>query len=146
MYFHKYSKYKPSNSSICENYIKPFGIFWNYISKCPYIRRKRIPISLHRVPAGRSNKVKTYSISVGSPCIILVYPCCWWCYSFLAMTKTVQNFEFACFPKQRVWFIKWMSQVDYSQLFSKPLTISMSKKGLYKHSVLLASSPVPDLI
>ena len=24
-YFHKYSKYKPSNTSICENYIKPVG-------------------------------------------------------------------------------------------------------------------------
>ena len=68
MYFHKYSKYKPSNSSICESYIKPVGIFGNYISKCLDIRRKRRPISLHRVPPGRSNKVKTYSISVGSPC------------------------------------------------------------------------------
>ena len=69
MYFHKYTKYKPSNTSICENYIKPVGIFGNYISKCPDIRRKRRPISFHRVPPGRSNKVKTYFSSVGSPCI-----------------------------------------------------------------------------
>ena len=27
MYFHKYSKYKPSNTSIYENYIKPVRIF-----------------------------------------------------------------------------------------------------------------------
>ena len=68
MYFHKYSKYKPSNSSISESYIKPDGIFGNYMSKCPDIRRKRKPISLHRMLPGRSNKFKTYSISVGSPC------------------------------------------------------------------------------
>ena len=66
MYFHKYSKYKPS--SISENHIKPVGIFGNYISKCPNIRRKRRPISLHRVLPGQSNKVKSYSSSVGSPC------------------------------------------------------------------------------
>ena len=71
MYFHKYSKHKPSNSSICESYIKPIGIFVNYISKCPDIRRKRRPLSLHRVPPGQSNKDKTYSSSVGSPCTVL---------------------------------------------------------------------------
>ena len=70
MYFHKYSKYKPSNSSICESYIKPVGIFGNYLSKCLDIRIKRRPISLHRVPPGQSNKVKPYSISVGSPCSV----------------------------------------------------------------------------
>ena len=68
MYFHKYSKYKPSNNSICENYLKPVGIFGNDMSKCPDIRRKRTPNSLHKVPPGRSNKIKTYFISVGSPC------------------------------------------------------------------------------
>ena len=67
MYFHKYSKYKPS---ISENHIKPVGIFGNCISKCPNIRRKRRPISLHRVLPGQSNKVKSYSSSVGSPCSV----------------------------------------------------------------------------
>ena len=33
MYFHKYSKYKPSNSLICENYIKPVDIFGVIMSK-----------------------------------------------------------------------------------------------------------------
>ena len=66
MYFHKYSKYKPS--SISENHIKPVGIFGNYISKCPDIRRKRRPISLHRgVPPGRSNKVKLISVELDHP-------------------------------------------------------------------------------
>ena len=60
MYFHKYSKYKPSNSSICENYINLLEFLENgkCISKCPDIRRKRRPISLHRVPPGRSDKGK----------------------------------------------------------------------------------------
>ena len=71
MYFHKYSKYKPSNSSICESYIKPVGIFGNDISKYLEIRRKRRPLSLHRVPPGQSNKDKTYFSSVGSPCTVL---------------------------------------------------------------------------
>ena len=49
MYFHRYSKYKPSNSSICESYIKPVGIFGNHISKYPDIRRKIISISLQTI-------------------------------------------------------------------------------------------------
>ena len=69
MYFHKYSKYKPYKTSICENYIKPVEIFGDHISKCPDTRRKRRPISLHRVPPCRISKVKTNSSSVGSPCI-----------------------------------------------------------------------------
>ena len=48
--------------------MKPVGIFGNNISKCPDIMRKRTPISLHRVPPVRSNKVKDYVSSVGSPC------------------------------------------------------------------------------
>ena len=68
MYFPKYSKYKPSNTSICENYIKPVGIFGNHLSKCPDVKRKRRHISLLRVPPGRTNKVKTYFSSVGSSC------------------------------------------------------------------------------
>ena len=68
MYFDKYSKYKPSNSSICESYIKPIGVFGNYKSKCPEIRRKRRPISLYRVPPRQSNEAKDYISSVGSPC------------------------------------------------------------------------------
>ena len=43
-------------------------IFGNYWSKCPDIKRIRRPISLQRVPPGRSNKAKTYFSSVGSPC------------------------------------------------------------------------------
>ena len=69
MYSHKYSKYKPSDTSICENCIKHVENFGNHISKCPDIRRKRRPISLHRVSHGQSNKVKTYLSSVGSPCV-----------------------------------------------------------------------------
>ena len=49
--------------------MKPVGIFGNNISKCPDIMRKRTPFSLHRVPPVRSNKVKDYVSSVGSPCI-----------------------------------------------------------------------------
>ena len=71
MHFHKYSKYKPSNTPICEKYIKPVGIFGNNISKCPDIMRKRTPISLHRVPPVRSNKVKDNVSSVGSPCMLV---------------------------------------------------------------------------
>ena len=48
--------------------MKPIGIFGNNISKCPDIMRKRTPISPHRVPPVRSNKVKDYFSSVGSPC------------------------------------------------------------------------------
>ena len=46
-------------SSICESYIKPVGIFGNYTWKSPDIRRKRRPISLHKVPPGQSNKVSS---------------------------------------------------------------------------------------
>ena len=69
MYFHKYSKYKPTNISICENCIKPVQIFGNHLSKCPDIKRKRRPISLHRVLPGRSSTVQHYFSSVGSPWI-----------------------------------------------------------------------------
>ena len=48
--------------------MKPVWIFGNNISKFPDIMRKRTPISLHRVPPVRSNKVKDYISSVGSPC------------------------------------------------------------------------------
>ena len=48
--------------------MKPVGIFGNNISKCPDIMRKGTPISPHRVPPVRSNKVKDYFSSVGSPC------------------------------------------------------------------------------
>ena len=48
--------------------MKPVGIFGNNISKCPDIMRKRTPISPHRVPPVRSNKVKDYVSLVGSPC------------------------------------------------------------------------------
>ena len=44
-------------------------MFVNHLSKCPDIKTKSKSISLHRVPPGRSNKVKTYFSSVGSPCI-----------------------------------------------------------------------------
>ena len=68
MYFYKYSKYKPSNSSISESYIKSVGIFGNNISKYPHIKRKKTPISLDKVISDRSYKVKTYFNLVGSPC------------------------------------------------------------------------------
>ena len=78
MYFYKYSKYKPSNTSICENYINPVGIFGNHLSKCPDIGRKRGPISIHRMPPRRSYKVKDYISSAGSPCTcILLYLHTW---------------------------------------------------------------------
>ena len=48
--------------------MKPVGIFGNHLSECPDIKRKGTPISIHRVPHGQSNKVKTYFSSVGSPC------------------------------------------------------------------------------
>ena len=44
--------------------MKSVGIFINKISKSSDIKRKRTP----RVHPGRSNKVKTYFTSVGSPC------------------------------------------------------------------------------
>ena len=47
--------------------MNPVGIFGNNISKCPDIIRKRAPISPHRVPPVRSNKVKDYSSSVDHP-------------------------------------------------------------------------------
>ena len=71
MYFHKYSFQNPSNSPICENCMKPVGILGNNISKYPDIMRKRTPISPHRVPPVRSNKVKDYVSSVGSPCTLI---------------------------------------------------------------------------
>ena len=52
--------------------MKPVGIFGNNISKFQDIMRKRTPISLLRVPPIRSNKVKDYVSSVGSPCIVVV--------------------------------------------------------------------------
>ena len=48
--------------------MKPVRIFGNNISKCPDMMRKSTHISLHRVPPVRSNKVKDYISSVGSPC------------------------------------------------------------------------------
>ena len=37
--------------------MKLVGIFGNNISKCPDIMRKRTPMSPHRVPPVRSNKI-----------------------------------------------------------------------------------------
>ena len=41
------------------------------------IKRKKRPISHHKVPPGRSNKVKTYFSSVGSPCKRKLSLNCW---------------------------------------------------------------------
>ena len=43
-------------------------VFENNMSKCQYIRSKRRPISLHRVPPCWIIKIKIYFSSVGSPC------------------------------------------------------------------------------
>ena len=47
--------------------MKPVGIFGNNLLKCQDIMRKRTPISPHKVPPVRSNKVKDYVNTVGSP-------------------------------------------------------------------------------
>ena len=69
-----------SYTLICENHIKPVGIFGNYLSKCPDIKRNRRPISLQTVPPCQRYKVKTYFSSVGLPCS-----------KFPHLNKTLQN-------------------------------------------------------